>query len=70
MVPLGRETPQLVYPPMCGPGVIYITCSWRLEQNPSNSAHFEIVQGGFFLRKKPLEGRAFWYIYSDSALAR
>jgi hypothetical protein len=31
----------------------------RLEQNPSNSAHADSTQGGFFLRKKPLNGRAY-----------
>jgi hypothetical protein len=39
-----------------------------LEQNPSNSAHEAIVRGGFPLMKKPLDGRAFGYIYSDSAI--
>ena len=28
-----------------------------------------MVKGGFFLRKKPLDGRAIGYIYSDSAVA-
>ena len=40
-----------------------------LERNQSNSAHGEILQGGFFLRKNPLKGRAVGYIYSDSAIA-
>ena len=39
------------------------------EQNPSNSAHFVFVQGGFFLMKKPLERCASGYIRSDSAVA-
>ena len=39
------------------------------ERNPSNSAHLEGVQGGFFSMKKPLEGRASGYTCSDSAVA-
>jgi hypothetical protein len=36
-------------------GLSSLTTNWyrRLEQNPSNRALAEIVQGGFFLRKKP-----------------
>jgi len=30
----------------------------RLERNPSSRAHGEMVQGGFFLRKKPPDGLA------------
>jgi hypothetical protein len=41
-----------------------------IEQNQSNSAQKAAMPGGFFLRKKPLDGRAFGYIYSDSAIAR
>ena len=41
-----------------------------LEQNPSNSAHCEVAEGGFSLGKKPLDGQATGYIYSDSAVAR
>jgi 23S rRNA pseudouridine1911/1915/1917 synthase len=41
---------------------------YGLEQNPSNSAHETMVKGGFFLRKKPLDGGAIRYIYSDSAV--
>jgi hypothetical protein len=40
----------------------------RLERNPSNSAHLEVVQGGYFSMKKPLEGRASGYACSDSAV--
>ena len=40
----------------------------RLERNPSNNAHLESVQGGFFSMKKPLEGRASGYTCSDSAV--
>ena len=40
-----------------------------LERNPSNSADMEGVQGGFFLMKKPLDGRASGYTGSDSAVA-
>jgi lipopolysaccharide/colanic/teichoic acid biosynthesis glycosyltransferase len=39
-----------------------------LEQNPSNSAHTEFEQGGLFLRKKPLGGRASGYTCPDSAV--
>src|SRR5208283_1790796 len=39
-----------------------------LDRNPSNSAHLEGVQGGFFSMKKPLEGRASGYTCSDSAV--
>jgi protein ImuB len=41
----------------------------ELERNQSNSANGKSVRGGFFLRKKPLEGCAFGYIHSDSAVA-
>ena len=39
-----------------------------LERNPSDSAHSKFAQGGFFLRKKPLDGRASGYTRSDSAV--
>jgi sugar/nucleoside kinase (ribokinase family) len=42
----------------------------EFEQNSSNSAHSGIVQGGFFLGKKQLDGRASGDIYSDSAVAK
>jgi hypothetical protein len=40
-----------------------------LEQNPSNGAYTENVQGGFFSLKKPLQAGGFRYIYSDSAVS-
>jgi hypothetical protein len=40
-----------------------------LERNQSNSAQAKSIEGGFFLRKKPLGGIAPGYTYSDSALA-
>lgn len=40
-----------------------------LEQNQSKSALDKSLRGGFFLRKKPLEGFASGYTYSGSALA-
>ena len=39
-----------------------------LERNPSNSAHSDCAQGGFFLMKKPLEERTSGYTCSDSAV--
>ena len=42
--------------------------SAELEQNSSYSAQAESVQGGFLLRKKPLESSDSGYIYSDSAV--
>ena len=39
-----------------------------LERNQSNSAIAMSIQGGFFLRKKPLEGFASGYTYSGFAL--
>jgi hypothetical protein len=40
----------------------------NLEQNQSKRALDESLKGGFFLRKKPLEGSAIGYTYSDFAL--
>jgi hypothetical protein len=40
----------------------------QLEQNQSKRALVENLKGGFFLRKKPLEGIAPGYSYSDFAL--
>ncbi len=40
----------------------------NLEQNPSNSAHIQTVQCGFFLMKKPLEQSGYGTIYPDSAV--
>jgi putative alpha-1,2-mannosidase len=40
----------------------------RLEQNQSKRALDESLKGGFFLRKKPLEGIALGYSYSDFAI--
>jgi hypothetical protein len=40
-----------------------------LEQNQSNSAVDETIGGGLSLRKTPLNGSAFGYIYSDPAVA-
>jgi hypothetical protein len=40
------------------------------EQKQSNSALGETLKRGFFLRKEPLEVRAFGYIYSGSAVAQ
>jgi hypothetical protein len=39
-----------------------------LEQNQSNSALGETIEGGVFLRKTPLNGSASGYINSDSAV--
>jgi hypothetical protein len=41
----------------------------ELEQNQSKRALDESLKGGFFLRKKPLEGIAPGYSYSDFAIA-
>ena len=40
----------------------------ELEQNQSRRALEESLKGGFFLRKKPLEGIASGYSYSGFAL--
>jgi hypothetical protein len=40
-----------------------------LEQNQSKRALDESLKGGFFLRKKPLEGIAPGYSYSGFAIA-
>ena len=53
-----------------------IDCLWMLsaigiaflERNPSSRAHGEMVQGGFFLRKKPLNDLASGYSNSDFAI--
>jgi len=41
-----------------------------LEQNQSKRALDESLKGGFFLRKKPLEGIASGYSYSGFAIGR
>jgi len=41
-----------------------------LEQDQSKRALDRSLKGGFSLRKKPLEGIAFGYSYSDFAIAR
>jgi hypothetical protein len=41
---------------------------WPLEQNQSKCACAESLEGGFFLRKKPLESIATAYRYSGFAI--
>jgi hypothetical protein len=45
-----------------------LALSAQLEQNQSKRALDESLKGGFFLRKKPLEGIASGYSYSGFAI--
>jgi hypothetical protein len=48
---------------------MYMGLQGYSEQNPNSRAQMKILQCGFFLRKKPLRGRAARYSYSGSAVA-